>query len=76
MYIYGLLQCVFSTSSLIFPTHKNATILILGKLPYLIGEVGKGGLLMISSEWMMHVMGGIGCCWWGVYFNTGEDFFK
>jgi hypothetical protein len=31
---------------------------------YLVGEVEKGGLLMISLEWMMQIMGGIECCWW------------
>jgi hypothetical protein len=28
---------------------------------YLVGEVKKGDLLMVSSEWMMYIVGGIYC---------------
>jgi hypothetical protein len=28
---------------------------------YLVGEVEKGDLLMVSLEWMMHIMGGMHC---------------
>jgi hypothetical protein len=28
---------------------------------YLVDEVEKGDLLMVSLEWMMHIVGGIHC---------------
>jgi hypothetical protein len=30
-------------------------------LLYLVGEVEKGDLLMVSLEWMMQIVGGIHC---------------
>jgi hypothetical protein len=39
-------------------TLKNQEACIL----YLVDEVEKEGLLMVSLEWMMHIVDGIWCC--------------
>jgi hypothetical protein len=37
---------------------------------YFVGEVEEGSLLMVSLEWMVHVVGEIGYRWWRAYSNT------
>jgi hypothetical protein len=39
---------------------------------YLVGEVEKRDLLMVSLEWMMHIVGGMHC-WWVEYSVTGGE---
>jgi hypothetical protein len=42
---------------------------------YLVDEVEKGGLLMVSLKWMMHIVDGM-CYWWRMYSNFEKKIFK
>jgi hypothetical protein len=42
-------------------------------LLYLVGEVEKEDLLMVSLEWNTLLMGGIECCSWATFPHPGRN---